>query len=235
MNSIQDPFQMTDKVRDIVLRFPKSADYFRSRKIDFCCGGNRPITEAADESGVSAEELLAELNCMMAEHPQTGEEQHWPNAESADLIEHIVGKHHRYLRDELPEIQKYVTKVSRVHGEHDPHLLEVARLFGELRRELLEHTDKEEAEVFPKMLNWESGRESEVLGKLQTNIAELESEHDGAGQILKRLRELTSDFAPPAHACTTYRLTYSRLEELEGMTFTHVHLENNILFPRYAL
>ncbi|GJM68767.1 hypothetical protein HMSSN036_09830 [Paenibacillus macerans] len=74
----------------------------------------------------------------------------------------------------------------------------------------------------------------EVLEKLQSAIAELESEHDAAGDILKQLRELTDDFQPPGHACTTYRLTYSRLEELEAMTFTHVHLENNILFPRYT-
>ncbi|MCK8486174.1 iron-sulfur cluster repair di-iron protein [Paenibacillus sp. MBLB2552] len=227
-------FQITDRVRDIVLRFPKAADYFRQRKIDFCCGGNRPITEAAEESGVPAERLLDELNRMMAEHPHTTEGENWLQASSADLVKHIVGKHHRYLREELPEIQKYVTKVSRVHGEGDPHLLEVARLFGELRRELLEHTDKEEAEVFPKMLNWDAGREPEVLGKLQVAIADLESEHDGAGNILKQLRELTEDFQPPTHACTTYRLTYARLEELEGMTFTHVHLENNVLFPRYT-
>lgn len=234
MDHNQNEFQVTDRVRDIVLRFPKAADYFRQRKIDFCCGGNRPIAEAAEESGVPAELLLEELNRMLAEHPHTGGEEDWLHASSADLVKHIVDAHHRYLREELPEIQKNVTKVARVHGELDPHLLEVARLFGELRHELLEHTDKEEAEVFPKMLNWDAGREPEVLEKLQVAIANLETEHDGAGNILKRIRELTEDFQPPAHACTTYRLTYARLEELEGMTFTHVHLENNVLFPRYA-
>ncbi|MDU4698481.1 MULTISPECIES: iron-sulfur cluster repair di-iron protein [Paenibacillus] len=227
-------FQLTDKVRDIVLRFPKAADYFRQQKIDFCCGGNRPLDEAAAERGISADPLLEDLNRMLAEHPHTSEGENWLNASSADLVGHIVGKHHRYLREELPEIQKYVTKVARVHGESDTHLLEVARLFGDLRRELLEHTDKEEAEVFPKMLNWEVGQEPEVLEKLQAAITELEAEHDGAGDILKQLRELTEDFQPPMHACTTYRLTYARLEELEGMTFTHVHLENNVLFPRYT-
>lgn len=234
MNHIQALFKEQDMVRDIVLRFPKSADYFRGRKIDFCCGGARPLGEAATERGIPVETLLTDLNRMAAEHPRAEEEQDWTKAESADLIGHIVNTHHRYLREELPEIQKYVTKVSRVHGDADTHLREVERLFGELRRELLEHTDKEEAEEFPKIILWEKSRDPEVLEKLQSAIAELESEHDAAGDILKQLRELTDDFQPPGHACTTYRLTYSRLEELEAMTFTHVHLENNILFPRYT-
>ncbi|MNN49428.1 Iron-sulfur cluster repair protein ScdA [compost metagenome] len=102
-----------------------------------------------------------------------------------------------------------------------------------LRSELLEHIEKEEAQVFPKMINWELGQEQIVLEKLKSAIHELEDEHTTAGDILKSLRELTQDFLPPAHACTTYRTTYARLAELEGMTFMHVHLENNILFPRY--
>ncbi|MNZ95899.1 Iron-sulfur cluster repair protein ScdA [compost metagenome] len=220
-------------IRDIVLRFPKSADYFRKQKIDFCCGGNRPLQDAALERNLPIDQLLQELAELAANHPQIEEGDSWVDAKSEDLIQHIVDKHHRYLREELPEIQKGVTKVARVHGDSDAHLLEVERLFGQLRQELLEHTDKEEATVFPKMINWELGQDQEVLVKLLAAINELEAEHDAAGAILKKLREVTGDFQPPAHACTTYRTTYARLEELEGMTFTHVHLENNILFPRY--
>ncbi|GJM68768.1 hypothetical protein HMSSN036_09840 [Paenibacillus macerans] len=115
--------------------------------------------EAAAERGIPVETLLTDLNRMAAEHPRAEEEQDWTKAESADLIGHIVNTHHRYLREELPEIQKYVTKVSRVHGDADTHLREVERLFGELRRELLEHTDKEEAEEFPKIILWEKSRD----------------------------------------------------------------------------
>ncbi|MEF2964505.1 iron-sulfur cluster repair di-iron protein [Paenibacillus sp. M1] len=227
-------FDKEDLVRDIVLGFPKSADYFRRRKIDFCCGGNRSLQAAAAERGIEAEELVADLTELAAAHPQAEERDAWEEADSRSLIEHIVNKHHAFLREELPELQKSVTKVARVHGEHDPHLLEVQQLYGQLRDELLEHTAKEEAEVFPKMINWELGQEEEVLGKLRSAIDELEDEHEGAGRILKRLRDITGDYQPPAHACTTYRTTYARLEELEGMTFTHIHLENNILFPRYS-
>lgn len=227
-------FDKKSLVRDIVLEFPKSADYFRRRKIDFCCGGNRPLQEAAEERNLEVDELLSDLAKLAADHPNAEERDSWTDADSQTLIGHIVNKHHAYLREELPELHKSVIKVSRVHGGHDPHLVEVEQLYGQLRNELLEHTAKEEAEVFPKMINWELGQEQEVLNKMLAAITELEAEHDGAGKILKRLRDITGDFQPPAHACTTYRTTYTRLEELEGMTFSHIHLENNILFPRYT-
>lgn len=233
MANVQLYFDKDDLVRDIVVRFPKSADYFRNRRIDFCCGGNRPLHEAAEERGIDVNELLVDLAQLAAGHPDKEDGDSFNEAKSVDLIEHIVNKHHRYLREELPELKKSVMKVSRVHGDSGPHLIEVERLFGQLMSELLEHTDKEEAEVFPKMIQWELDRQEDTLSKLRSSIEELEAEHDAAGNILKKLRELTGDFVPPAHACTTYRMTYARLEELEGMTFTHVHLENNILFPRY--
>lgn len=233
MTELQHTFDKDMMVRDIVLRFPKAADYFRNRKIDFCCGGNRALEAAAVEASISIDDLLHDLVELAANHPPIEESDNWTEAQSANLIEHVVGKHHGYLREELPEIQKGVTKVARVHGESDQHLLEIERLFGMLRKELLEHIVKEEDLVFPKMLLWELGQEQIVLDKLRSSIHELEDEHDTAGDLLKGIRQLTNNFEAPEHACTTYRTTYARLEELEGMTFNHVHLENNILFPRY--
>ncbi|MNM53665.1 Iron-sulfur cluster repair protein ScdA [compost metagenome] len=226
-------FKAEDMVRDIVVRFPKSSDYFRSHRIDFCCGGNRPLSEALEERGLRTEEVLEDLHKLRSEHPVTEENDNHAAWSSNDLIAYIVNKHHAYLREELPLIEQNVKKVYRVHGQEGDHLAEINRLFGILKTDLLEHTEKEEANVFPKMINWESDQESETLTKLRSSITELEAEHDTAGDILKEIRELTQDFTPPAHACTTYRMTYSRLEELEAMTFQHVHVENNILFPRY--
>ncbi|USB35037.1 iron-sulfur cluster repair di-iron protein [Paenibacillus sp. YPG26] len=226
-------FKAEDMVRDVVVRFPKSSDYFRSHRIDFCCGGNRPLSEALEERGLSTEDVLKDLHRLLSEHPVTEENDNYAAWSSNDLIAYIVNKHHAYLREELPLIEQNVKKVFRVHGQEGEHLAEINLLFGVLKKELLEHTDKEEASVFPKMINWESSQEPDTLNKLRSSITELEAEHDAAGDILKRLRELTQDFTPPAHACTTYRMTYSRLEELEAMTFQHVHVENNILFPRY--
>lgn len=220
-------------VRDIVLQFPKAADYFKAQRIDFCCGGAKPLAEAAAEKGLDAEAMVQELNQLQQQHPVLDEDTAWNDASSEELVDYIVNKHHRYLREELPLISQNVTKVFRVHGEDSPHLGEMHRLFNILREELLQHTAKEEESEFPKMLAYSQNPSEEGLTELRGLLQGLEEEHDGAGEILRELRRVTNDYTPPAHACTTYRLTYARLEELEGMTFEHVHLENNILFLRY--
>ncbi|MEK3792428.1 iron-sulfur cluster repair di-iron protein [Paenibacillus sp. FSL R7-0204] len=220
-------------VRDIVLQFPKAADYFKAQRIDFCCGGAKPLAEAAAEKGLDPAAMVQELNKLQEQHPVLEEDTAWNEASSEELVDYIVNKHHRYLREELPLISQNVTKVFRVHGEDSPHLGEMHRLFNMLREELLQHTAKEEESEFPKMLAYTQNPTEEGFAELRGLLHNLEAEHDGAGEILRELRRVTNDYTPPAHACTTYRLTYARLEELEGMTFEHVHLENNILFLRY--
>lgn len=230
---VQEGFSGEAMVRDIVLQFPKAADYFKAQRIDFCCGGAKPLTEAAAEKGLDTESVIQDLNKLLEEHPVLEEDTAWNDASSEDLVNYIVNKHHRYLREELPLIAQNVTKVFRVHGEDSPHLAEVYRLFHTLREDLLQHTAQEEESEFPKMLAYSSNPTPEGLAELRGLLHTLEEEHDGAGEILRELRRVTNDFTPPEHACTTYRLTYARLEELEGMTFEHVHLENNNLFLRY--
>lgn len=231
--TIQAGFTSEAMVRDIVLQFPKAADYFKAKRIDFCCGGAKPLAEAAAEKGLDPEAMIQELNKLQEEHPVLEEDTAWNEASSEELVNYIVNKHHRFLREELPLISQNVTKVFRVHGEDSPHLGEMHRLFNLLREDLLQHTVKEEDSEFPKMLAYTQNPTEEGLSELRGLLHNLEAEHDGAGEILRELRRVTSDYTPPAHACTTYRLTYARLEELEGMTFEHVHLENNILFLRY--
>ncbi|MFC6649775.1 iron-sulfur cluster repair di-iron protein [Paenibacillus rhizoplanae] len=230
---MQPGFTSEAMVRDIVLQFPKAADYFKAQRIDFCCGGAKPLAEAAAEKGLDPAAMVQELNKLQEQHPVLEEDTAWNEASSEELVDYIVNKHHRYLREELPLISQNVTKVFRVHGEDSPHLGEMHRLFNMLREELLQHTAKEEESEFPKMLAYTQNPTEEGLAELRGLLHNLEAEHDGAGEILRELRRVTNDYTPPAHACTTYRLTYARLEELEGMTFEHVHLENNILFLRY--
>lgn len=232
-DSVQAGFTPDALVRDIVLQFPKAADYFKAKRIDFCCGGAKPLAEVAAERGLDQELIISDLNKLFEEYPVPQEEIAWNTAPSDELIDLIINKHHRYLREELPLISQNVTKVYRVHGEDSPHLAELHSLFNTLREELLEHTAKEEADEFPKLLAYAANPSEEGLTAIRKSLTELESEHDGAGDILRKIRSITDDFTPPAHACTTYRLTYARLEELESMTFEHVHLENNILFPRF--
>ena len=232
-DSVQAGFTPDALVRDIVLQFPKAADYFKAKRIDFCCGGAKPLAEVAAERDLDQELIIRDLNKLFEEYPVHQEEIASNTAPSEELIDLIINKHHRYLREELPLISQNVTKVYRVHGEDSPHLAELHSLFNTLREELLEHTAKEEADEFPKLLAYAANPSEEGLTAIRKSLTELESEHDGAGDILRKIRSITDDFTPPAHACTTYRLTYARLEELESMTFEHVHLENNILFPRF--
>ncbi|WP_018754560.1 iron-sulfur cluster repair di-iron protein [Paenibacillus terrigena] len=222
-------------VRDAVLQYPAASDVFKRLKIDFCCGGNRPIQEAAEERGLDAAAVVHQLNTMKQDAPSIGIGMDWQYMSSRALIEYIVKKHHQYLRVQLPQIAANVERVYHVHGGDQPHLVQMAELFRQLRAELEAHIAKEEETSFPSIIRAEEDANAVSHADVRAVVAELEGEHDGAGNLLKQLRLVTNDFTPPEHACTTYRITYARLEELEGMTFEHVHLENNVLFPRFDL
>jgi regulator of cell morphogenesis and NO signaling len=228
------PFTEQSLVRDIVNEFPKSSDIFKRNRIDFCCGGNTPLVIAAEASGVNTAVLLTDLKDLYVKNENIGNSdmEVWMDSDSKTIIDHVIERYHRPLEEELTLLSPYVTKVAKVHGDHHPELLRVYELFYELKKELLEHTKKEEELSFPLILKLEAG-DVDNRDEALAQIAELEKEHDHAGEILRELREITGDYIPPVDACGTYRLVYKRLEMLEGETFMHVHLENNILFPRY--
>lgn len=227
------PFSNTSLVKDIVNEMPRSADIFKRNRIDFCCGGNIPLIDAANEKSVNIEELTQELVHLYESGENSKENlEVWTDSASPEIIEHIQNRYHLPLTEELAQLSPYVTKVSKVHGAGHPELIKVYELFYELKKELLEHTAKEDAEVFP-MLQQLDNPNVKDRDEIIQYITGLEKEHDHAGSILKELREVTSDFTPPIDACGTYRLVYKRLEMLESETFMHIHLENNILFPRY--
>lgn len=227
------PFQTDSLVKDIVNEFPKAADVFKRNRIDFCCGGNIPLDQAAAEKAVDVEGIIHELQQLFDTFEGSKEDiAVWTDSASDVIINHVIEHYHRPLEEELANLSPYVTKVAKVHGGHRPELLKVYDLFYELKRELLEHTAKEEELVFP-MLQKIDSTTGDTRNEMIKEITELEKEHDHAGAILKELRDITSDFQPPMDACGTYRLVYKRLELLEEHTFMHVHLENNILFPRY--
>ncbi|RKL66902.1 iron-sulfur cluster repair di-iron protein [Salipaludibacillus neizhouensis] len=228
-------FNETTKTGDIVTRFPKASQVFKEYRIDFCCGGNRPIGEAIKEKNLNGIEVLSTLNTLYEETKRLNNQNtNWNEATYSTLIDHIINKHHAYLSDVLPELSRFVTKVYRVHGEGHPELEAVFNLFHKLKMELEHHLIQEEERVFPKILAYEkNGSKSDLDAALQT-IEVLESEHEAAGDILKELRSVTNDYLLPEGACTTYTLTYLKLEEVESDLFQHIHLENNILFPRLA-
>lgn len=227
------PFNVDSLVRDIVNEVPKTADLFKSYRIDFCCGGNRPVREAAAERNIDTDKLMEELTQVYEKNSgEPVDMEVWTNTDSETLINHIIEKYHRPLEEELTMLSPYITKVAKVHGDSHPELIRLHDLFFALKKELLEHTAKEEATVFPTLLKLDQVEGAERDGMI-AELKELEKEHDAAGAILFELRDITSDYVPPIDACGTYRLVFKRLEMLEADTFMHVHLENNILFPRY--
>lgn len=225
-------FDHTSLVKDIVNEIPQAADIFKRNRIDFCCGGNIPLANAVEGRKINIDELLEDIKTIYENNQAEEAPEVWTDTPSLEIIQHIQERYHRPLEEELANLSPYVTKVSKVHGEGHPELLRVYELFYELKRELLEHTGKEDTTVFP-MLEKLDDPTVENKEEMIAYITELEKEHDHAGSILKELREITEDFTPPIDACGTYRLVYRRLEMLEADTFMHVHLENNILFPRY--
>lgn len=216
-------------VSDIVKQSPKSADIFRSNRIDFCCGGNIPLSEAINDKSKPLDVLLEEINALDNGSDGTLDVQYLDNAA---LINYIQNKYHKPLAEEFKNLIPYVTKVAKVHGERHPHLIELKELTLKLRDELLDHTKDEDDNVFPLVIEYTNNPTDDLKTKLTPHIAELETEHDGTGNILKRMREMTSDFTPPMDACGTFRVVYQRLAMLERDTFQHVHLENNVLFER---
>ncbi|WP_343032911.1 hemerythrin domain-containing protein [Virgibacillus doumboii] len=154
----------------------------------------------------------------------------WDAIPASELIDHIVHTHHVYLNDELPALGQFVTKILRVHGANHPHLKELHRLYNDFKVDMEEHMITEESEVFPLIKKYEKEPSEQLLQAIREANGGLEDEHETSGNILKRMREVTNGFEPPADACSSYRITYARLAEMETNTFQHVHLENNILF-----
>lgn len=221
---------ITDALGDIVAAFPGAGDYFMNKHIDFCCGGERSLEAALKEMNLDAANLLSELN-QLYEKFQHDEVQYedWAKSDPESLINHIIKAHHQFLREELPAISLLLFKLLGVHGKHHEELFEVHHKFNLLRLELESHLIKEENWLFPELLAYTYKPSAEGLKALKQLVETIEAEHVGAGDLLKSLRAITDHYSVPADGCTTYALTYSRLQALEKNTFEHIHLENNIL------
>ena len=227
-------FDSSQKIGEIVTKFPKAADVFKKYKIDFCCGGDRPLIIAIKEKNLNETEILEKLNSLYENYEKhlNSNDKNWPEAPLEELVDHIINKHHAYLWAEMPRISELATIILRVHGEHHPELSKVHKLFNTIKMELESHLTKEETTQYPAIREYVKSKSEEDLIKAIKIIKELEEEHTGAGDILKELRVVTNDYAIPADVCGTFELTYVKLQEMESDIFQHIHLENNILFPR---
>jgi regulator of cell morphogenesis and NO signaling len=224
-------------IGDIVAHDLRSAAVFARNGIDFCCGGRRSLDEACQAQGIDARSILQELAELRAPAGEATDATGWPIDR---VLEHIVTRHHGYVRTQIPVIQAYAAKLVAAHGARVPAISQIAQVFGDLAVELTRHMVKEEAVLFPfiramveaKAMGRRAARTP--FGTIQNPIRMMELEHQEAGDHLWRLRTLTDNFQPPADACTTWRACYAALEDFERDLHEHVHLENHVLFPAAA-
>jgi regulator of cell morphogenesis and NO signaling len=224
-------------VAEIAARSLAAVRLFEQRGIDYCCGGHRPLAEACNEKGIDPDTIKRELEAALAAGQQ--QECDWASVSLQELTDHIVGTHHEYLKRELPLLADRLAKVYRIYNErYGPTLVGLPEVYDGLRSELEMHMMKEERILFPNIAAAEQAVASSGMmpplpfGSFANPIAMMEREHNSAGGALARIREITGNFALPDCACTTYRALMNGLQELEQDLHLHIHLENNILFPR---
>ena len=217
----------------IVARDYRKAMVFKSFGLDFCCGGNIKLETAAAENNLNLNEVIEALEKVDDSTTDiTSDFNSWPLPQ---LIDHIVDKHHNYVESTITQLMPLVEKVTMVHGDWRPELKEVKELFIALSQELTAHMKKEELILFPAIKKLVAGYESEgstCFGSVSNPINMMEHEHDIAGDLMKKINLLTDGYTLPKGACATYTVVYKVLNEFEEDLFRHIHLENNILFPK---
>jgi len=230
---------VSETVGKIAASTPGTTREFEKLGIDYCCGGSRTLAEACAAANIDVEKVLARLE-QSARSQSSVEDENWSDKPLADLIAHINGTHHVFVRSECPRIEALAAKVVAVHGAKHPELMEVQQQFSGLAAELSTHLMKEEQILFPYIVRMEESvlagepAPPAMFGTVVNPIRMMMQEHDGAGDVLRSLRALTGDYAVPDDACLSYRTLFDALQGFEADLHQHIHLENNILFPRAA-
>lgn len=213
---------------EVVLDHSECAPILQRHRIDYCCRGHLTLAQACSDRQLDVQTVLVELDRAIVE--RNGEGQNDPRALSNEaLIEYVITKYHRPLRQTLPFVHGLSAKVARVHGDHNPRLRELAKLVEQLGEELGPHIDDEEASLFPMVT-----APTPDLAALRAGMATMEEEHRAVGALLEKIHQASEDFTVPEWGCTSYRTLFRELEQLEGDILRHVHLENHVLMPRFG-
>jgi len=223
-------------IGELVAKDYRTASVFKKYGIDFCCQGNRTIDEACQKKNIDSKSVVNDLDAIIqAQGENTTDYKSWPLDLLADYIEK---KHHRYVVEKTAEILPYLDKICRVHGERHPELFEINEHFNKTAGELAMHMKKEELILFPfvrkmaKVKQENTKLEAPHFGTVENPIQMMMHEHTTEGERFRKIEALSNNYTPPADACNTYRVTFSLLKEFEADLHLHIHLENNILFPK---
>lgn len=221
-------------VGQLVAEDYRNAAVFKKYGMDFCCGGGQTIAQACETNGVNQAELEAALTEALEEPKQPDTD--FNDMPLNELIDHIVQVHHTYVKEKTPILLEMVNKVKSVHGETKENVSDIAAHFNALAMELRSHMQKEEMILFPSIKNMLEPTNDGITNfagcGIEAPINMMIYEHDSAGNELETLRALTHDYTPPKDACATHTVSYLQLKEFEEDLMQHIHLENNILFPK---
>lgn len=231
MNALEE-----QTVGEIVSQDYRTAGVFKKYGLDFCCGGKKKLSDACERKGLDMNQLLEEIESLSR---QEGNRQNYKDWSPSFLVDYIINNHHHFVRTKLPEIKSYAKKVAKVHGKSYPVLEDMLGTFMVLKDEMLSHLDAEEQVLFPyikkmqdSISNGNRNAEGVAEGTAAQAIDMMEQEHDEAGKLMERLEVMSEGFTPPEDACTTFRVYFQNLEAFQDDLHKHVHLENNILFPK---
>lgn len=227
---------LNKQVAEIVAADYRTAEVFKKYEIDFCCNGDVLLSKVCIEQNIDPQKLEKELGGIQA-RPDSGNPayQTWP---LGLLVEYIERIHHHYVNSRISSIQENLDKIAEVHGTEHPELLKIKSIFHQAAGELTMHMKKEELILFPFIKKMEKALErgenlnSPSFQSVENPVAAMKEEHEDEGEYFRQIRALSQGYTPPADACNTYKLSYSLLEEFENDLHKHIHLENNILFPR---
>ena len=225
-------------VRELALENPAATRVFEKLGIDYCCGGNQSLEQACRAANLPVDQVLDSLE-MAEQTTRAAQKIHdWQREPLGDLVAHINSTHHKYTREEIARLGPLFVKVCSVHGQNHPELVEMRTTFAGLAQELTMHMMKEEMVLFPYIVRMEEAviQHEPVLpppfGSVQNPVSMMEHEHESAGNALRAMRQASSGYVAPSDACVSYQTLYKALSEFEADLHEHIHLENNILFPR---
>lgn len=212
-------------VADVALKYPNALKVFNRYHVDYCCGGNQPLEEACKRAGADYETIWREIT----EADSTIKGPDFNRWSPSLLVDYILEHHHVYVKEAIPLLGELLDKLCDVHGRNHPELFDIRKKFTLLSDELIQHMHKEERVLFPAI---KAGASAQL--PLDGPLRVMMNEHEAAGNLIKEIRGLTGNFTLPDDVCTTYRLTFRKLEDFDNDLMQHVHLENNILFRKVS-